>query len=139
MIKFEIKKNEREISYKNRSEIKVGCTLEQDNQEPAVIKSFDSKEEALKALKGHKTDIRELSGGTGKNSYFTVIEYYVEENEYDEDDEWISGGDVLGVSKMNIELVEKPSYTTIGVFDNYADAEKAYSDYKGEDEVYISF
>ena len=29
-----------------------------------------------------------------------VTEYYVEENEYDEDNEWISGGDIWEISEI---------------------------------------
>lgn len=101
MKKYEIKQNTREISYKKRAEIKSGCTLEQDNQEPVIIKTFDNKEEALQALKEYKTDIRELRSSTG--TYYDVTEYYVEENEYDEDGEWINGGDVWEFSEIENE------------------------------------
>lgn len=137
MTKFEIKENTREISYENRTEIKAGCTLRQNNQEPIMIKSYDSKEQALEVLKEYKTDIRELSGTAG--TYYSITEYYVEENEYDKDGEWVSGGDIWEFSKMTIELVKKPSCDTIEFFDNYEEAEKAYNDYEGENEVYISF
>lgn len=62
-MKYEIRKNEREISYKNRAQIKQGCTLDQFDQEPEIIKSFDDKDEALNELKSYKSDIRKLSGG----------------------------------------------------------------------------
>jgi hypothetical protein len=39
-----------------------------------------------------------LSGSAG--TYYLVTEYCVEENEYDEDGEWVSGGDVLEFSHM---------------------------------------
>ncbi len=136
-MKYEIRKNTREISYKNRSEIKDGCTLDQDNQEPEIIKSFDDKDKALNELKSYKSDIRKLSGGAG--SYYLVTEYYVEENDYDEDGEWVSGGDVWEFSKMQIELVEKPSYNTLGVYADMESAENALNDYDGENEVYLSF
>ncbi|MBD5543745.1 MAG: hypothetical protein HDR01_05775 [Lachnospiraceae bacterium] len=136
-MKYEIRKNTREISYKKRAEIKEGCTLEQDNQEPEIIKSFDNKGEALSELKQYKSDICKLSGGAG--TYYAVTEYYVEENEYDEDGEWVSGGDVWEFSKMQIELVEKPSYETLGVYSDMESAESALNDYDGENEVYLSF
>ena len=97
-MKYEIIKNTREISYKNRKEIKEGCTLEQDNMMPEIIKSFDNKDEALKELKSYESDIKRLSGAAG--TYYNVTEYYVEENEYDENGEWVSGGDVWSISKM---------------------------------------
>lgn len=136
-MKYEIRKNTREISYKKRAEIKEGCTLDQFDQEPEIIKTFDDKDEALIELKSYKSDIRKLSGGAG--SYYLITEYYVEENEYDEDGEWVSGGDVWAFSEMKIELVEKPSYETLGVYADMESAENALNDYDGENEVYLSF
>lgn len=136
-MKYEIRKNTREISYKNRAQIKQGCTLEQDNQDPEIIKSFDDKDEALNELKLYKSDICKLSGGAG--AYYAVTEYYVEENEYDKDGEWVSGGDVWEFSEIKIELVEKPSYETLGVYADMESAENALNDYEGENEVYLSF
>ncbi|WP_300802335.1 hypothetical protein [uncultured Acetatifactor sp.] len=136
-MKYEIRKNVREISYKNRMQIKQGCTLEQNNQDPEVIKSFDDKDEALNELKSYNSDICKLSGGAG--AYYAVTEYYVEENEYDEDGEWVSGGDVWEFSEIKIELVEKPSYETLGVYSDMESAENALNDYERENEVYLSF
>lgn len=82
----------------NKHEIKRGCTLEQDNQEPEIIQPFADKEEALEELKKYKSEVIKLSGGAG--TYYSVTEYYVEENEYDEDGEWISGGDVWEFAEM---------------------------------------
>ena len=92
------KKNTREISYKNRDEIHEGCTLEQMNMEPEILQSFDNKDEAITTLTQYQTSIVELNGGFGK--YYSITEYYVEENEYNEDGEWTSGGDVWKFSKM---------------------------------------
>ena len=98
IVKFELRKNNIEISYKNRTEIAEGCSLNQNDQDPEVIKSFEHKDDALLELQNYKTDIRELSGRAGK--YYSVTEYYVEENTYDEDDEWESGGDIWEFSEM---------------------------------------
>lgn len=131
--KFELKKSTVEVSFANRAEIKEGCT---NDQEAELIKPFDNEEEALKALESYESEIRELRGTAG--IYYAVTEYYVEENTYI-NDEWINGGDVLEFSEMVISLVEKPSYETIKTFDNMADAERAYNDYDGENQVYIKF
>ena len=98
MEKFELRKNNVEISYKNRSEIMEGCTLNQDNQDPIIIKSFDNKDDALFELQNYTTDVRKLSGGAG--SYYSITEYYIEENTYNENGEWIEGGDVLEFSEI---------------------------------------
>ena len=137
MKKFEIRKNSIEVGYKNRREIKEGITLTPDDKFPEIVAAFDTLEEAKTELQKYKSSITELSGGAGK--YYLVEEYYIEENSYDEDGEWIEGGDALEFSKLTIELVEKPSYNTLATFDNMKDAEEAYDNYDGDDEVYLSF
>ena len=137
MKKFELRENSIEVSWKNRKTIKEGITTTQDDQSPEIIASFDSLEDAKNELQKYKSNIIELSGGAGK--YYLVEEYYIEENIYDEDGEWLEGGDIWEFSKITIELVEKPSYETIATFDNMEDAEAAYNNYEGENEVYLSF
>lgn len=138
MVKYELKKDSIEVRYKDRKEIKPGIVLTADNREPELIKTFDNKEEALEELGKYKSSITEY---TYNGTLYVVEEYYIEENTYDDDDEdeWLSGGDIWSFSKMEIELVEKPSYDTLAVFDNMADAEKAENDYDGENEVYLFF
>ena len=135
MIKFELRKNTREISYTERIEIKSGCSLNTDVQEPEIVKVFTDKDDALKELQKYISKINSFE--TSNGACDSVEEYYVEENEYNEDDEWISGGDIWGFSKMKIELVRKENYAVLAEFDNLADAEKAYRDSK--EDVYISF
>ena len=137
MKRFEIRRNSIEVSWKNRKEIREGITLTADDQYPEIVVSFDTLDEAKAELQKYKSSIRELSGGAGK--YYLVEEYYIEENSYDEDEEWVEGGDVWEFSKITIELVEKPSYETLATFDNMKDAEEAYNDYEGKNEVYLSF
>lgn len=136
-MKFELKECTREIKYKERFEIAAGCTANQDDCESKLIKSFDSKEDALEELKNYKTEINSFSSNTGTR--YNVTEYFVEEAEYDEDGDWIAGGDIWGFSEMSIEVVEKPSYNTLAIFNNMKDAEEAADNYEGDDEVYLSF
>lgn len=126
-----------EISWKNRKSIKEGCTTEgcTTEGEPELIKSFDTLEEAKEELRKFQTSIRKLSNGS--LSYFEIEEYMVEENDYDEDGEWESGGDIWEITKMHIEVNEKPSYETVATFDNYAEAENYINKYAGERELYI--
>lgn len=138
MVKYEVKKGSVEVMYKDRNEIKPGVVLTSDNQEPELIKAFDNKEDALEELQKYKSSIT-IHNYNG--TLYLVEEYYVEENVYDDEDEeeWLSGGDVWEFSKMEIALVEKPSYDTLVVFDNMADAERAENEYDGYNEVYLSF
>ena len=92
------------------------------------MESFDAKEAAIEALKKYSTDISEFSScGT----VFNVTEYYVEENEYDEDGDVVICNGVWEESKMEILLVDNDG-NTIEIFDNYADVEAAYNAYDGE-------
>lgn len=108
-----------------------------DDQEPETVKDFKGKGEALDALKGYTTKIREMSDARGV--YYLVEEYCVEVNTYDADGEWLSGGDVLEWSKMRIEVVESSTYETVAVCSNYKEAEKEMYDYDGDEDVYLSF
>lgn len=137
LIKYEIKKNEININYKNRATIKAGCTLCQNDQDPEIIEPYENKEEALDALKSYRTSIDEFNSTNG--TYYTVTEYYVEENTYDEDGTWINGGNVWAFSEIKIELIEKPSYKTLGIYADMESAENALNDYEGKNEVYLSF
>lgn len=96
MKKFEIKK--RTVEIKNRKEIQPGCA--DVDTEPVLIESFDKLEDAKAALKNYKSDIRQMSG------YYFVTEYSVEENEYDEDGEFVSGTDIWCYSEMDKSDVE---------------------------------
>ena len=100
MKRFELMKNTIEINWKDKAKITEGCTLDQGDCDPELIKSFDNKDEALEELKNYKSDIRELKGNLG--TYFEVTEYYIVENTYDEDGDFVEGGDVWEFSQMPI-------------------------------------
>ena len=116
--KFEIVKNTIEIKGTNRDLITAGCTQDQSDANPEIINSSATKKDALEALKSFRTDINELSGG----SLYVITEFYVEENIYDEDGEWVSGGDVSAYTVPIIKVISKPSYKTVGTFNNMKDA-----------------
>lgn len=124
MKKYEIMKNSAEFNWKHRKEITTGCTM--DDVEPEKIGEFEELEEAEEELKKHKTEISE-SGGL-----FSVTEYMIQENEYDEDGEWISGGDVWAFSKMEICVVDRETRNLIAVTANYEEAEETVLLYEGE-------
>ena len=96
MTRFELKKNTREV--KHLKDIYKGCTFCQNEYFPEIIKPYDNKEDAMKALESYETEIQRLSNGAG--TFYQVTEYYVEENVYDEDGEWESGGDVWEFSEI---------------------------------------
>ena len=92
MIKYELKKDT--IELKNIGEYYTGCVLDQANTDPIIIESFNDRCEALNALKKCKTDARDMS------NYVLITEYYIEEAEYNEDGDWIGGGDIWEYSKL---------------------------------------
>ena len=94
MKKFELVAKRVEISYTDRDRIKEGCTM---YSEPDIIERFDTLDEARKELEKYQTSIRELNNAV---PYYSIEEYMIEANEYDEDGEWTSG-DVLAISPMD--------------------------------------
>ena len=85
------------ILFKDHAEVKnyyEGCTLDKVDNYPEVIKTFDNKDEALEELKKYNTQV------TDYRNYLLVEEYYVEEQEQDEDGEFVEGGDIWEYSKL---------------------------------------
>lgn len=85
------------ILFKNNAEVDnyyEGCTADRNDTNPEVIKTFDDKGEALEELKNYKTSVTDF------RSYYLVEEYYVEEQEQDEDGEFVEGGDIWDYSKL---------------------------------------
>ena len=93
------------IELRSVKQIKNGVAASQDQDTyPEIIKTFDTKEEALSELKKYHTEIRELSHHM---RYYEVTEYYVEENTYDQDGENVKGGDIWGISNITSDDMEK--------------------------------
>ncbi len=138
MIKYDLVKRTAEFNRKNRKEIKQGCTaLDPD---PEYIKTFDDLEEAKKELAKRKTSVSKFENHN--MTFYSVEEYVIEENEFefDEDEnEFVQASfiDTLETTSMEIEVVEKPSYETIGVFSSLEEAEEATNEYDGDGESYI--
>ena len=75
-------------------------------------------------------------------TFYSVEEYVIEENEFefDEDEnEFVQTEfvDTLETTPMKIEVVETPSYETIGVYSSLEEAEEAANEYDGDGESYI--
>lgn len=93
------------IEVDSTKNIKQGIVVSQSGDtDPQIIKTFDTKEEALTALNAYHTEIRELSH---HRRYWEVKEYYIEENTYDQDGEFVKGGDVWGISNITGDDIEK--------------------------------
>ena len=129
MKKYELKKCSAEFAWKERKKIKEGCTMY--DVEPEKIGEFESLEKAEEELTKYETEISE-SGGL-----FSVTEYMIQGNEYDDEDEWIDGGDVWSFSKMEIEIVDNETLELIGTAKSYEEAEKIAEDYEGEAGVHL--
>lgn len=85
--------------------IKIGCTDEATEYDFAI--KFNTAEDALNELKKYRTTF--YRGGI--QNYKVVEEYFVQEKIYDDDDEWIDGGDIYKYSDIDIECV--PFYINI--------------------------
>lgn len=137
MIKYDLVKRTAKFNRKNRKEIKEGCTALDPS--PEYIKTFDTLEEAKKELAKYQTSISKFKTAM---TFYEVTEYVIEENEfeYDEDEEkLVQTGfiDTLETTSMEIEVVEIPSYETIGVYSSLEEAEEAANEYYGDGESYI--
>ena len=131
MKKYEIIKAQKEIAYKNRKLIKQGCTL--DDCGGQIVNSFENLEDANVAFKGLKSDIWH------SGNLYLVTEYALQCNEYDVDGDFITGGDILEISEMKIDVVNSETFETMASFDNMADAENFYDDNIDDTEMYLSF
>ena len=97
---YELKAVSAEILYKDRKRIKPEICLEYNySQNPLLVKTFASPEEAMEELGKRKTTV------VYTRKYFLVIEYYVEESEYDEGGDWISAGDIWGYSEFDADAI----------------------------------
>ena len=131
MKRYEIIKSQKEIAYKNRMSIKQGCTLDYMQ----TINSFGTFEDAKIAFKGLKLKSDIWYNG----NVYLVIEYAIQCNEYDTDGGFIAGGDILEISEMKIDVVNRETLETMASFDNMADAENFYDDNIDDTEMYFSF
>ena len=136
MIKYDLVKRTAEFNYKNRKNIEEGCTALDPS--PEYIKTFDDLEEAKKELAKRKTSVSKFENHN--MTFYSVEEYVIEENEfeYDEDEKkLVQTGfiDTLETTPMKIEVVETPSYETLGVYSSMEEAEEAAN--KGDGETYI--
>lgn len=138
MRKYDLVKRTMEFSCRDRREVKQGCTaLDPD---PEYIKTFDDLEEAKKELAKRKTSVSKFEDHN--MTFYSVEEYVIEENEFkfDEDEnEFVQTDfvDTLETTSMKIEVVETPSYETIGVYSSLEEAEEAVNEYDGDGESYI--
>jgi hypothetical protein len=138
MIKYDLVKRTAEFNYKNRKNIEEGCTALDPS--PEYIKTFDDLEEAKKELVKRKTSVSKFENHN--MTFYSVEEYVIEENEFEFDEDegkLVQTGfiDTLETTSMEIEVVEKPSYETIGVYSSLEEAEEAANEYDGDGESYI--
>lgn len=98
VMKYEIRKNYIEV--RKKADIVEGCTLQQNWQEPEILEVFESLEEAKEALVKYESAVRWMDSTIG---FYAVEEFYIEENEYNKDGEWLSGGDVWEFAKNDFK------------------------------------
>ena len=133
MKRYEIIKAQKEISYKNRKSIKQGCTL--DDCRIQTINSFVNLKDAKIAFEGLKLKSDIWYNG----NVYLVIEYAIQCNEYDTNGDFIASVDILEISEMKIDVVNRETLETMVSFDNMVDAENFYDDNIDDTEMYFSF
>ena len=97
--RYEILRNSRVIPYKDRHEITEGCTLDQRDQEPILIRPFPNKGEALEALKQYSSEIAREKNSAGK-SFYLFTEYYVQESVYDAEGNFLESPNIWAFTPM---------------------------------------
>lgn len=122
MKKYLLKKSTAQFDYYTKYLIKEGCT-QTENNFVKIIKEFDDRREALEMLSFYKSHVEEDSVIL---DYYVVTEYFVEIVEVDEKGRCIATGDII-FSKMKIEVVEKPTYQTVGKYNCFIEAERHLS------------
>ena len=132
MMKYYLFKDSIEINSKDSRNIRQGIITESLNQNPETIAIFSTENDALAALAKKKSSLENF-GDT-----IRVTEFYVQPVELEDDeDDFGDYKDILSFSKMEIEVYDIESYDTIGIYDNYADAEQSYNEYEGNAKIKI--
>ena len=97
MTRFEIRKTTTEIPYDRRDEIEMGITF-QDYDGDELVEAFDTKHEALETFKKYESIVEEISGEDG--TYYLITEFFVTEDRYDDNGEYIASDEIWAFSKM---------------------------------------
>ena len=126
---FEIVTNTVEV--KGIENIEEGMSIEKDGAE--IIASFKTLKEAEKAFEGKKTKIIDMVG------FYSIQEYFIEENVYDQNGELVEGGDIIKISKPLVSATECETYKDLEEFDNVKEAVKFAKEYENEYGVRLSF
>lgn len=132
-IRYDVVRVIAEIKEEDRFQIRPGCAMDAPEKVDSMIfMPFEVKEEALMELEAHPAEISKEG-----DSYF-VTEYFVQENEYDEEGRLCGGGDILDSSVMEIEVLDRKTNQTLETYDNWKAAESAMERLSGEREVYLA-
>ena len=118
MKKFDAYERNAEIKYKNRNELREGCAC--DCEEPQKVAEFKTLEDAQEWLNKQSIEICEFDSAIG--TIFSIKEFFIQENEYDEDNEVVDYGYIWNISKMKIKVVDEDGELE-KVCDNYEDVE----------------
>jgi hypothetical protein len=130
--KFELKEISVEVPFAEKKTIEKGRAVHSEN-EPELIKSFETEDDALATLSKYETTVKTLYNHG--MTYFLVEEFFVEINEYDEDGEWINGGDVVEISDMKNRYKTRDfeAGNEIEEFDTLEEAIEAIKRYEEQD------
>ena len=123
MKKFEIVKNTIEV--KKGTEYRQGITQNVElnrDQYPEILESFSTLEEAKTALKNYTSEVEDYS------TYLMITEYFIQENQYDEDGDWEAGGDVWEYAPLDIKS-QMTEYNLINTFYDHGNHELEFNIY----------
>ena len=95
---YEVRKNTIEV--KHPTDYYPLITLNQETQEPEIIMPYNNLKSAEKCLNLYNTTIDKM------NNFYLITEYYIEENKYNNEGEWVTGGDIYAVSDITADTKE---------------------------------
>lgn len=135
--KWCLMKNDIVFPWKDKGKIEQGCTVSIPRTEeyPELISQFNNLEDAQEALSKYASIIELEQTTVGSRWRFT--EYYIEELSFDEDGEWMPGGDILAFSEIPVTAEDVADYITNSPSSMYEDGH--YHAYYSKDQGGLNY
>lgn len=109
--KWGLIKNDITFPCKDKNKIEQGCTASiprMQKEVPELLLEFDNLEDAQRELSKYTSEI-ELEETT-VGSYWRFTEYSIEELNFDENGEWMPGGDIWAFSEIPVTAEDVANY-----------------------------
>ena len=125
-IRYDIEEYTVAYTRDERNVIKKGCAVMDFEIDKDMLESFSDLNEAVAALENYRTVVKEPCKDS--KLYF-VTEYAVRENTYF-DGEVYTYGDVLKISSLDIDVLDKNTSEVVATCHSLSEAEEVVKSYK---------